>query len=81
MTNDAAWLRAMSKVLRRMALERADRGDVPGVELATELRGLAMFVDAAALMVEDDDTFRAEAATAPAREVTRIGVIATNRGT
>ena len=75
MTNDAAWLRAMANTMRRIAVAREEAG---AVELAGELKGLALFVQAAALMCEDDDQFRAEQPTAPqtVRERTRVGVAA-----
>jgi len=75
----------MANTIRRIAVDREELG---AQALAGELRGLALFVQAAALMIEDDDQFRAEQPTQPApatartvRERTQPGIAApTTRG-
>jgi len=69
MTNDAAWCRAMARVLLRAAEARRGNNDV-----YTAMRGLAFECQATALIIESADEFSAEAATAPGRIATRVGV-------
>lgn len=66
MKNDANWCRAIGKTLLRMAEGRRHDND-----LYAALRELAFMHQAVALVIDDDDEFRAEASTAPGNESPR----------
>jgi hypothetical protein len=71
---DAQKLRAFAAEIRdELAIRR--RG-----ELAGQLRSLAIMLDATAIEIEEQDEFKAEAATAPGHERPAVGRTATRRG-